>query len=474
MKKLRLNKRKAMFACLVLLVLVIVVLGVVLTVRSCSGGAAAAGRADSLHTDTMGIFYEEFPEGDSILIDGGQLSQGAVHAPESQNYLEQLVFRDMHKALYGIQAVDMEIEAGEIQSGQTFSRLMNDKYNVNIAVVNDLIEKSKGVFDMRDLRVGNAYTAFLSQDTTAHGRLEYLVYEKSASEFVVFAAGDSVYVRKDRKEVISEERYAAAEINSSLWGAMYENGFNPQLAARLNEIYKWTIDFFAIQKGDSFRVIYEEQFIDTVSIGIGRIFGAEFVHNGKPYMAVRFEQASSNGNVEVGYWDAQGKNLRKNFLSAPLSFTARVSSKFGMRTHPITRRRRQHNGIDYAAPSGTAVLCVADGVVTAKGWDGGGGGNRLWVRHSQGLESAYLHLRGYAKGIAVGSRVRQGQVIAYVGSTGMSTGPHLDFRIRQKGKYIDPAKTPSTPTDPIKEGNRKAFNQMKADVSGVLDQYAKK
>ncbi|MEG0815221.1 MAG: M23 family metallopeptidase [Mucinivorans sp.] len=468
--KVRLNRKGILFVAFVVLVITIIVLAIVWGVRSCSSNPGSP--ADSTATgDTTGITYEEFGA-DSILMPGDTTVLVAPAA--SQNYLEKLVFGDMHKELYGISVAGFEIEAGEIQSGQTFSSLMNDKYNVNIAIINSLIEKSKGIFDMRDLRVGNSYTAFLSQDTTVHGKLEYLVYEKSASEFVVFAAGDSTFVRKDKKDITSEERFAQGVIKSSLWGTIYENGLNEQLVARLEAIFKWSIDFYAIQPGDSFRVIYEEQFIDTVSVGVGRIFGAEFVHNNKPYLAVRFEQTNKNGNLEVGYWDALGKNLRKNFLSAPLSFTARVSSKFGMRVHPISRRRRQHNGIDYAAPSGTKVLCVADGVVTAKGWDRGGGGNRIWIRHGQGLESAYLHLRGFAKGLAVGQRVRQEQVIGYVGSTGASTGPHLDFRIRRNGKYIDPAKTPSTPTDPIAKGNKQAFDKMKNDVQQVMGQYTKK
>ncbi|MEG0601443.1 MAG: M23 family metallopeptidase [Mucinivorans sp.] len=471
--RIKLNRRGILFISFAILVLTIIILGIVWSVRSCSSGRKATPTTDSLAAfDTIGISYDESMSEDSLFTEDS--TRAASKESSTQNYLERLVFSDMHKSLYGLDSQDYEVEAGEIQSGQTFSHLMNDKYNVNIAVINELIEKSKGIFDMRDLRAGKPYTALLSQDTTAHGALEYLVYEKSASEFIIFSTGDSVFVRKDKKEVTSEEKYAEGTITSSLWGAMYENGFNPQLAARLNEIYKWSIDFFAIQSGDSFRVIYEEQFIDTTSIGLGRIFGAEFIHKGKPYLAIRFEQTSKNGDKEVGYWDALGKNLRKNFLSAPLSFTARVSSKFGMRMHPITHRRRQHNGIDYAAPSGTRVLAVADGTVTAKGWDRGGGGNRLWVRHGQGLESAYLHLRGFASGVSVGSRVRQGQVIGYVGSTGASTGAHLDFRIRQKGKYIDPAKTPSTPTDPIKESNKTAFKQMKNDVIEVMSQYAKK
>lgn len=452
------------------LIVAIIVLAVIFFVRSCSSNSVGGvSHSDSLAVDSLN--FAAF-NADSIL--SVQQSKDSVVKHDKQNWLEELMFHDMHESLYGIDVSGFEIENSQIENGQTFSRLMNEKYNVNIAVINALIEKSKGIFDMRDLRGGKPTTAFIRQDTSSAGRLEYLVYEKSASEYIVFGAGDSIFVRKDQKEVSSQERYVEGEIISSLWQALDDNGINPILASRLEEIYKWTIDFFAIQKGDRFRVIYEERFIDTVSVGVGRIFGAEFTHNDKPYMAISFEQKSKNGDVENGYWDELGKNLRKNILRAPLSFSARISSRFGMRTHPITRRRRAHNGIDYAAPSGTQVLCVADGTVTAKGWDSGGGGNRLWIRHAQGLESGYLHLRGYAKGISVGTRVRQGQVIGYVGSTGMSTGPHLDYRIRKLGKYIDPTKVPSTPTNPITDANKGAFNKMKSDVVDVLDQYAKK
>lgn len=468
---MKLNRRTMMLGTLGVLLIGIIVLGIIWAMRSCSGQPTPGEQADSLYTttdhDTTELIYDASME-EVFAVDS------TARPVVAQNYLEELIMGDMGKSLYGLQTVDLELESGEVQNGQTLSSLLNDKYNVNIAVVNQLVEKCKGVFDLRDLRAGKPYTAFLSRDTTTQGELAYLVYEKSNAEFIVFGTSDSIFVRKDKKEITTQERYAEATIESSLWGAIYKNNLPVSLAARLDGIFKWTIDFFAIQKGDSFKVIYEEQFIDTVSIGVGRIFGAEFIHNGKPYLAVRFEQKAKNGDVEIGYWDALGKNLRKNFLSAPLSFTARVSSKFGMRVHPITRRRAQHNGIDYAAPSGTPVLCVADGVVTAKGWDGGGGGNRLWIRHAQGLESAYLHLRGFAKGISTGTRVRQGQVIGYVGSTGRSTGPHLDFRIRQKGKYINPAKTPSTPTDPISAANRPAFDKMKKDVQQVMEEYKKK
>ncbi|MBR6830632.1 MAG: M23 family metallopeptidase [Tidjanibacter sp.] len=160
--------------------------------------------------------------------------------------------------------------------------------------------------------------------------------------------------------------------------------------------------------------------------------------------------------------------MRKQLLKAPLKFT-RISSKFSRsRLHPVLKIRRPHLGVDYAAPSGTPVVAIADGVVTRKGWDSGGGGNTLRLRHANNLESAYLHLKGYAKGISVGTRVSQGQLIGYVGSTGMSTGPHLDFRLYKGGTAIDPLKAPSEPTEPVKQENMEWFNSVKDRVLAEL------
>lgn len=427
------QKRKILLGILSVLVITIIILLVIFGVKRCS-------RAEGV-VDTGGLpSYEDIEFLESVISGGG-------------------------KTLYGIDASEYNVESAEVESGQTFSKLMNQKYNVNIAVVNRLIEMCKGKFDLRDIRAGQPYAAFISEDSTS--TLHYLVYEKNRTEFITFSTGDSVYVDVQKKDVVTEEKYAEGMIESSLYATIEKSGLSPILAVRLSEIFKYTIDFFAIQKGDGFKVLFEQQFIDTTAIGIGKIYGAEFTHNGVPYMAIRFQQGD-----EIGYWDAKGVNMRKSFLRAPLSFQARVSSKFGMRVHPIKRVRRQHNGIDYAAPKGTQVLSVADGTVIRKGWDRGGGGNTLWIRHAQGLESGYLHLSRFASGISVGSRVRQGQVVAYVGSTGASTGPHLDFRIKQNAKYINPEKLPTVPTAPINSANKGAFNKMKDDVLSVMDEYS--
>lgn len=383
---------------------------------------------------------------------------------ESVQKVEELILGKSSRYMYGLPIDEYNVIQNEIERGETFSKLLNNRFNVNIADINTLISRSKGKLDMRDIRAGNSYTAFMSADSS-DSKLEYLVYEKNQTDYVIFALKDSLYVEAQHKDVKTRECFAEGVIKSSLYATIYENNLNPMIAGRLSEIFKWTIDFFALQKGDKFRVLYQEHFIDTTSIGMGKIYGAEFIHNGKSYWAIRFKQGD-----EQGYWDIDGKNLRKNFLRAPLSFSARISSKFGMRVHPITRIRRPHNGVDYACPVGTPVMAVADGVVTRRYYDRGGG-NTVRIKHAQGLESGYLHLSRFGKGVAIGSRVKQGQIIGYVGSTGMSTGPHLDFRIWQNGKPIDPLKMPSMPTNPISKKNMAEFEQMKKDVMNVINEY---
>ena len=254
-------------------------------------------------------------------------------------------------------------------------------------------------------------------------------------------------------------------INSSLWGAIMEQELPYALAAELEEIYQWTVDFFGIQKGDSFTVIYDERFIDdSVSVGIGRIWGAKFVQSGKEFYAIPYRQGG-----KIQYWEADGGSLRKQMLKAPLKYS-RISSRFTYaRKHPIYKVYRPHTGVDYAAPKGTPVHAVADGVVIFKGW-GGGGGNTLKIKHPGNLQTGYLHLSGYAKGISKGTRVSQGQLIGYVGSTGASTGPHLDYRVWKNGTPIDPLKIPSEPAEPISKENRAGFefvrNRIMAELNG--------
>ena len=370
-----------------------------------------------------------------------------------------------HNMLYGINADDYRTETGEVGSGETMGKILNG-FGVSAYTIDRLDKASKAVFPLRNIRAGHKYTAFIHEDSLYAPHLDYLAYELSVTDYVVFGFhdNDSVSVRRDCKDYTLRRTKKSAVINSSLWGAIMEQQLPYALAAELEDIYQWTVDFFGIQKGDDFTVIYDERFIDdTVSVGIGRIWGAKFSQGGKEYYAIPFRQGG-----KIQYWEADGASLRKQMLKAPLKYS-RISSKFSYaRKHPIYKVYRPHTGVDYAAPKGTPVHAVADGTVTFKGW-GGGGGNTLKIKHAGNLMTGYLHLSGYAKGIVKGSRVSQGQLIGYVGSTGASTGPHLDYRVWKNGTPIDPLKIPSEPAEPIARENRALFEFVRDRITAELN-----
>lgn len=368
-----------------------------------------------------------------------------------------------HTILFGIIADDYKIERDTIGRGETMGKILN-QYGITPTQIDALDKAAKEVFPLKQIRADRPYTALLASDSIAGDKLHYLVYEKDLVEYVVFGfKDDSISVTKGEKEVTIRRQMRSSTIESSLWGAIMRDSLPYALAAEMEDIYQWTVDFFGIQKGDHFTVIYDEKLIDTTHVGIGRIWGAKFNHAGKDVYAIPFKQ-----DDKVQYWEYNGASLRKQLLKAPLKFT-RISSRFSRsRLHPVHRVYRPHLGVDYAAPTGTPVHAVADGVVTFKGW-GGGGGNTLKIKHAGNLVTGYLHLSRFAKGIKQGSRVRQGELIGYVGSTGTSTGPHLDYRIWKNGTNIDPLKVPQEPAEPIKKENMAAFEQQRDRIIAELN-----
>ena len=366
------------------------------------------------------------------------------------------------KLLFGINIEGYTVERNTVKQGDTWSRIL-DSHGIPTSKIMELDRRAKEVCPLRQIRAGNAYTTFTRPDSTAVN-LDYLVYEKNLIDYVVFAfVGDSVAVTAGQREVELRRRKSSAVIESSLWGAIMSEKLPYALASEMEDIYQWTIDFFGIQAGDSFTVIYDEKFIDTLSVGIGTVWGAKFTHGGKDIYAIPFNQSG-----KLQYWEIDGGSLRKQLLKAPLKFT-RISSKFSnARFHPVLKRYRPHHGVDYAAPSGTPVRAVADGTVTMRAYKGAAG-NMLKIKHPGNLTSGYLHLRSFAKGIRVGSRVSQGQVVGYVGSTGRSTGPHLDFRLWKGSTPINPLKVPQKPAEPISSANRAAFETLRDRVVAELE-----
>jgi murein DD-endopeptidase MepM/ murein hydrolase activator NlpD len=362
---------------------------------------------------------------------------------------------------YGINCDSLRIEKGIVRKNQSLSEILS-VYDIGSEIIHQIASMSRPVFDVRKMRVGNPYTIIFSNDTVPE--MLYFIYEEDEVSYITYELKDQIKVRRSEKPLTREVRVATGIIESSLWNSLVENGNDPALASEMSEVYAWTIDFFGIQKGDYYKVMYEELQVDGKSIGIGNVLSACFHHMGDDIYAFRFATLDA-----AGYYNEKGENLQRAFLKAPLRFK-RISSGFSHgRMHPILKIRRPHLGVDYAADYGTPVQTIGDGVVVEKGWNKGGGGNYLKIKHNGTYTTQYMHLAGFAKGIKTGSRVHQGDVIGYVGSTGLSTGPHLDFRVYLNGQAIDPLKVESPPSEPVPATYLQAFNQMKDSLKIGLD-----
>ncbi len=358
--------------------------------------------------------------------------------------------------MFGLPVDSFRIIEGVVMPNQNLGEILG-KYGVPMSKIDQLVKNSEAIFDVRKIRSGQNYYLFQKPDSTH--RPCFLVYENSLIEYVVFNLSDTLCISKGKKKVRIVHKTASGTIKTSLWNTMTDNQLNPVLALDLSDIYAWTIDFFGIQKGDRFRIVYDEQFVDSVSVGIGPIHAVEFEHAGKSYYAFRFRQEEKSD-----YFDEKGESLRKAFLKAPLEYR-RISSHFsGSRLHPILKIRRPHWGVDYAAPKGTPVVSIGDGTVVQRGYQGGAG-NFVKITHNSVYSTMYLHLSGFARGLTVGSRVKQGEVIGYVGSTGLSTGPHLDFRVFKNGSPVDPLKIDVPPGDPVKGEFRPDFTHIKDSLT---------
>ena len=325
-------------------------------------------------------------------------------------------------------------------------------YGENLALVLEKLGASKAdAFTLTNIcdsvfKVNRDFRAFDTLEVwyadSLRSVLRYVVYPQSFVRSTVFKCYDSLAVWKVEKKVEHARRYSDIKIETSLWDALLKDGASPDLIMLLSDIYAWTIDFFSLQPEDRFQVIYSQTVCEGVPIAVDSIFFCLYSGSGnKRAAAVYLDQKDGNK-----YWNEEGISLRsdKGFLKAPLKFK-RVSSGFGVRIHPITGRRKMHPAVDYAAPVGTPVHTVGDGTVISAGWDKGGGGNTVIIRHDRReYVTKYLHLSKFASGIRSGVHVKQGQTIGFVGSTGRSTGPHLDFRIEKNGKPINPLKIVSS------------------------------
>lgn len=364
--------------------------------------------------------------------------------------------------MYGIPTDSFNMISGHIKRNGFLSEILL-KHGVTMQEIDQTLKNSSKVFNVRSIRSGNNYILFCDKDSLERAR--YLVYEHDPTNNYVFSFNDSLNITRFSKKITRKIQYASITIETSLWYAMKAEGLPLQLTNDLSEVFAWTVDFFGLKKGDNFKVIYEELFIDGKPFGSGNIYGAQFNGSGTSITAIPFIQ-----DDKESFFDSNGNSLRKAFLRAPLQFS-RISSHFSSaRMHPILRIVRPHYGVDYAAPVGTPVHAIGDGrVISAT--NEGGSGRMVKIRHNSVYTTGYMHLSRFGDGISAGKYVKQGDIIGYVGTSGLSTGPHLDFRFYKNGSPVDPLKVEAPSVEPVSEANRNKFEQVKTVTLSLLGTF---
>ena len=361
---------------------------------------------------------------------------------------------------YNILVDSFNVIKGSVKRGQTMGEILYLNH-IDHFEINKIVEKSKGIFDVRRVNTGKKYMVICATDSTK--KAQYFIYEIDATNYVVFDLRGEIDVYKGKKPVTVKLKTASGIIKSSLWLTMEEQKLSPKLTAELSTIYAWTIDFFKIQKNDGFRVYYEDKYIDGQYIGIGRLLAAEFTHKGQDFYSFYYRENENFGD----YYDEQGKTLRKAFLMAPVDYK-RISSRYSKRRkHPVTGRWKGHFGTDYAAAKGTPIWSTANGTIIAATYTKNNG-NYVKVRHNGTYTTQYLHMSKIKPGIRKGVFVKQGDIIGYVGSTGLATGPHVCYRFWKNDKQVDPFKQKLPPGDPIKKENREAYMLAKDSLMQIL------
>lgn len=365
--------------------------------------------------------------------------------------------------LYGIDQNQYQVETQKIKRGDTFGKILEDN-GIDYPHVFNILEAIKGKVSVRKLTIGKSYSLFFSKDSIPTP--EYFVYHPGPQSYTRIHLRDSLYGEEIKKTVRLVEIEASGIIESSLYETMQNSGINEGLTYYLSDVYAWTVDFFRLQKGDRFKVVYTEKFVDdTLSIGIERIKAAYFEHQGKPLYA--FEYISDPEKGIVDYFDDEAKSLRRAFLQGPLKFN-RISSRYNLkrRIAYYGNRIRPHKGTDFAAAVGTPILATANGTVVKASYTRGNG-NYVTIKHNNVYSTQYLHMK--KRKVKVGQFVAQGDVIGWVGMTGNTSGPHVCYRFWKNGKQVDPFKQKLPDAKPISKELKAKFAEHIIPYKTKLD-----
>jgi murein DD-endopeptidase MepM/ murein hydrolase activator NlpD len=344
--------------------------------------------------------------------------------------------------------------------GETLADLL-ERVGLPAAEVPAWLSATQQVLDPRALPVGLVAESV----TDVHGSVDSLRLTPDwRAAVVVEREGTAIRARRELRPVERDLVVVEGTVRTSLFDAMGTTGESETLALELADLFQWDIDFHReVREGDTFALLVERVRSEGTTVAYGPVVAATYTNRGKRYSAVRYAFAGAKDS----YYDERGSPLRKQFLRAPLRFS-RLTSRFSLsRMHPVLGQRLPHWGVDYAAPVGTPVMATADGVVTFTGWRGGGG-NAVEISHSGGFQTAYLHLSRFASGIRPGVRVAQGQVIGFVGTTGMSTGPHVDYRVSQNGRHLNPLGVGKEPAPPLPRSELPRFASWAGQVLPLL------
>ena len=363
---------------------------------------------------------------------------------------------------FGYTLNNFTVKKDTVKSGDSFGSILENN-NLFYPQIYNIVQKAKKVFDVRKINIGKPYTILFSKDSLKTPKV--FIYQPNLIDYVVVSLTDSLWAEKKSKAVELLEFEAEGVITSSLSETMEEKKLSPLLSNELSEIYAWTIDFFRLEKGDNFKIIYSAKFVDdSIYVGLNRIHSAYFEHRGKPFYAIEFETDSKRGLFE--YFDENGKNLRRAFLRAPVQFS-RISSRYDLkRKIAYYGRIRPHFGTDFAAPIGTPIRATASGTVVKSSYTRGNG-KYVKIKHNGTYSTQYLHMD--KRGVKVGQFVKQGDYIGTVGMTGNTSGPHVCYRFWKNGKQVDPLRQKLPEAKPISKELKKRYLTYMLPVKNQLD-----
>lgn len=383
---------------------------------------------------------------------------------EKQQKQVQMVKEEVIKPIieFGFNLNDFHVLRDTIKTGDTFGKILAMN-NVDATQIFEISEKAKPTFNPRRLKVGDAYTILLSKDSLK--KPNAFIYQPSKIDYIVVNMADSVHAYAKKKPVKIVEREASGIITKSLSESILEAGMDYMVAHKLSQIYDYTVDFFRLQQGDKFKIIYEERFIDdTLYVGMGKIKAAYFEHKNHPFYA--FNYVTDSIKNKSSFYDEKANMMRRMFLKAPLDFF-RISSRFSPRRfHPVQKVWKAHKGTDYAAPHGTPIRATANGTIVKAGYTAGNG-NYVKIRHNGTYETQYLHMSKIL--VKVGQYVAQGEEIGRVGSTGLATGPHVCYRFWKNGVQVDPLTHVMPASEPMNESMKGSYLEYVKPLKYRLD-----